>query len=217
MPIPWYYTWSNRFFHEVLQHSMKDSAFCLIPKKIVGLEDSTDYYNEIVSFLENSDSPYIIFSDAEFIVKSDIFKNMQSHIENNEAMVFLKENSLISPTFMLLKVCPEVIDFFKKINNTTNINELLKKEFKGKWTVFDDQLFTCSNLWNMDVQFSIMKPQTSNLGKEMDFAEKIFIMAQHLNLDQYMEYVPENIIPFIYKFQELVYLSHQESRTAGIL
>jgi hypothetical protein len=62
-----------------------------------------------------------------------------------------------------------------------------------------------------------MKPLTSNLGKEYDFAEKIFTMGQHINLDAFMHFVPEEIIQYIYKFQELLYRSHQESRTAGIL
>lgn len=193
---------------------MKDSALCLIP---LSDKSQSGYYNLIIESLEKTTEPYILFSDAEIIVKSDIFKNIQCHIENNEAMVFLKENSVISTSFMLLKVCAEVIEFFKKANDKGNINELVNNELKEKWTTFDDQLFTCSNLWNMDLQFSIMKPQISNLGKEMDFAEKIFIMAQHLNLDSYMEFVPAEIIPFIYKFQEILYLSHQETRTAGIL
>ena len=68
----------------------------------------------------------------------------------------------------------------------------------------------------MKNDFVIMKPLTSNLGKEFDFAEKIFTMGQHLNLDPCMQFVSEEIIQYIYKFQEILYLSHQEVRTAGI-
>jgi hypothetical protein len=48
------------------------------------------------------------------------------------------------------------------------------------------------------------------LGKEFDFAEKIFTMAQHIDLQEYMNLVPEEVTPFIYKIQELLFLSYQE-------
>lgn len=211
MPIPWYYTWSNRFFHEVLQHSMKDSELTL-----VSIERNQNVYSQIVELLEGSHEPYVIYSDSELIVKSDLFKNIKLYIDSDETMVFLEEELQPSLSFMVLKVCPEVITFFKNLNDTISINDAIK-EYKGKWTLFDNQLFTSSTLWNMKNNFSILKPVTSNLGKEFDFAEKIFTMGQHLNLDPYMQFVPEEIIPYIYKFQELLYLSHQESRTAGIL
>jgi hypothetical protein len=212
MPIPWYYTWSNRFFHEVLQDSMKDSAFTLVSIEHVNCLP----YSKIVEALENSDKPYIIYSYSDIIVKSDIFKNLKCHIDAGKTMVFLDDESKPSESFMLLKVCSEVIDFFKKLSETIHIDELIK-EYKGNWGLFDNQNFTSSTVWNMKNEFSIMKIQTSNLGKEFDFAEKIFTIGQHLNLDPYMQYVPEEIIPFIYKFQEILYLSHQEARTAGIL
>ena len=130
-------------------------------------------------------------------------------------MVFLDDESKPCSSLMLLKVCPEVIDFFKNLKEPIRIHELIT-QYTGKWALLDNQLFTTSTIWNMKNEFSIMKPLTSNLGKEFDFAEKIFTMGQHVNLDPYMQYVPEEIIPFIYKFQELLYLSYQESRTAGI-
>ena len=213
MPIPWYYTWSDRFFHEVLQDSMKDSAFTLVSIEQVVY---TREYSELVTLLENSDQSYIVYSNSELIVKSDIFKNLKCHIDADDTMVFLNEEMRPSPSFMLLKVCPQVIDFFKKLNGTIELYDLIK-EYTGKWALFDNQLFTSSTIWNMKNDFSIMKPLTSNLGKEFDFAEKIFTMGQHMNLDPYMQFVPEEIISYIYKFQELLYLSHQDSRTAGNL
>jgi hypothetical protein len=211
MPIPWYYTWSDRFFHEVLQHSMKDSAFTLIP-----LERKGHVYSQIVELLECSQESYIVYSDSELIINSDIFKNINPHINSSQTMVFLEEEQQPSISFMLLKVCPEVINFFKTLNKATPIY-LAIKDYKEKWTLFDNQLFTSSSLWNMKNNFSLMKPLTSNLGKEYDFAEKIFTMGQHINLDAFMHLVPEEIIQCIYKFQELLYRSHQESRTAVIL
>jgi hypothetical protein len=190
---------------------MKDSELTL-----VSIERNQNVYSQIVELLEGSHEPYVIYSDSELIVKSDLFKNIKLYIDSDETMVFLEEELQPSLSFMVLKVCPEVITFFKNLNDTISINDAIK-EYKGKWTLFDNQLFTSSTLWNMKNNFSILKPVTSNLGKEFDFAEKIFTMGQHLNLDPYMQFVPEEIIPYIYKFQELLYLSHQESRTAGIL
>jgi hypothetical protein len=189
---------------------MKDSAFSLIPNNTVLSQ------NLIVNFLENSDQPYIILSDSDLIIKSDVLKNLEPYIHNNIMMAFLQQDSEVSLSFMLLKVCPEVIYFFKNITDIKNINNEIG-EFKGKWKLLDNQQFTCSTTWNMTMDFSIMKPLTSNLGNEFDFAEKIFCAAQHLDIQPYMQHVPEEIIPFIYKFQELLYLSHQEARTAGNL
>jgi hypothetical protein len=207
MPIPWYYTWTDRFFHEILQNSMKDSAFSLISTNAVFSQ------NLIVDSLENSHESYIIWSDSDLIIKFDVLNNLQPYIDSNVMMAFLQEESEPCLSFMLLKVCPEVINFFKNITDIKNINNEIG-EFKGTWKLLDNQTFTCSTTWNMSMDFSIMKPLTSNLGKEFDFAEKIFLIAQHLDVQPYMQYVPENIIPFIYKFQELLYLSHQEAKTA---
>lgn len=211
MPIPWYYTWSDRFFHEVLQHSMKDSAFTLVSIQNVGRLP----YSKIANTLENSDKSHIVYSDSDIIIKSDVYTNLKPHIDSGTTMLFLEDDSKPSSSFMVLKVCPEVIDFFKKLDETTSIHDLIK-EYKGTWALLDKQLFTSSTVWNMKNDFVIMKPLTSNLGKEFDFAEKIFTMGQHLNLDPCMQFVSEEIIQYIYKFQEILYLSHQEVRTAGI-
>ena len=45
--------------------------------------------------------------------------------------------------------------------------------------------------------------------EEFNMAEKIFSTAQHIDIQSYMQYVKEDIIPYIYKFQELLYKSHQ--------
>jgi hypothetical protein len=91
-----------------------------------------------------------------------------------------------------------------------HVNDLILT-YGGKWTKFDSQIFTCSNIWNGSKEFSIMQPLSSCLGKEFDFAEKIFVTAQHIEIEEYMKYVPEDIIPFIYKFQEIIFKSYKES------
>jgi hypothetical protein len=62
-----------------------------------------------------------------------------------------------------------------------------------------------------------MKPLSSSLGKEFDFAEKIFITAQHIDIEEYMKYVDPDIIPYIYKFQEILFKSHQLAKSNAVL
>jgi len=187
---------------------MKEPEFTVKP---VALEE--DFHQKKVDFIiEKLQGPgdYIVFSDVDIIVKSDIFRNLKQHIDNEETMVFLRDGEKLSSSFMLLKVCPEVLEFWNHVKLGISIDELIVS-YTGKWSKLDSQKFTSSNSWNMQQQFCIMKPLTSSLGDEFDFAEKMFCMAQHIELEKYMKYVPENIIPFIYKFQEILYLSHKES------
>jgi len=231
--------WSEkyRFFHELFQNSMKESHFLVKPLHIdQSYFDNNLYQNKgqhswngctlkidlLIEQLEKVDAPYILFTDIDIIAKSDIYTNLKKHIEDEETMVFLQEGKQLNIGFILLKVCPEVIAFWKLVkekmlekpgHDQKYVNDLIA-DYQGKWTRFDNQKFTCSNTWDMTTPFSIMQPLSSCLGKEFDFAEKIFSTAQHLDVQPYMQYVPENIIPYIYKFQELLYLSHQEARTA---
>lgn len=167
----------------------------------------------IYTTLQESQYPYIIVSHGDFIVKSDIFKNLKEHMDTNITMAFLQDEELTS--FILLKVCPQVIEFWKLIEEDADINKIIKG-YKGKWLELDNQVFTTSDIWSMAKPYSVMKLKTSGLGPQMDFAEKIFNAAQNLDIEAFMKYVPEEIIPFIYKFQEILYLSHQEAKSAGI-
>jgi len=235
MPIPWFYMWSEKyqFFHELLQDHMKEHEFTLMPIHIPqSYFDENLYKTEkthpwngctlkidlLIERLETTDAPYILFTDIDIIAKSNIYNNMKRHIENNDTMVFLDEGTHLNIGFILLKVCPDVINFWKKVklamietpgHDQKYVNDLIK-DYKGSWTKFDGQLFTCSNTWNQTAEFSVLQPLSSCLGKEFDFAEKIFTTAQHLDVQAYMKYVPEIMIPFIYKIQELIYLSHKE-------
>ena len=242
MQIPWFYMWSEkyRFFHELFQNSMKETEFVVKPIHIdQSYFDKNLYQTEgkhswngctlkidlLIEQLEKARESYILFTDIDIIPQSDIYNNLKKHIEDEETMVFLQEGGHLNIGFILLKICPEVIAFWKLVKETMielpghdqkYVNNLIA-DYKGKWTRFDNQKFTCSNTWDRTTPFSIMQPLSSCLGKEFDFAEKIFCTAQHLDVQPYMQYVPENIIPYIYKFQELLYLSHQESKTARTL
>jgi hypothetical protein len=206
MPIPWYSTDSERFFHELLKYSMKESEISIIKG-----ESSADF---VYMTLQKSEHPYIIVSHGDLIVKPGIFKNLKSHIDTSVSMAFIQEDGQLSSSFMLLKVCPEVIEFWRTLKEI-HINNAIKG-YTGKWLLLDNQIFTTSDTWNMAKPYSLMKLKTSGLGTQMDFAEKIFNAAQNLDIEPFMKYVPEEIIPFIYKFQEILYLSHQEAKSAGI-
>jgi hypothetical protein len=39
-------------------------------------------------------------------------------------------------------------------------------------------------------------------------------MAQYVDFQEYMQYVPEDVVPFIYKIQELLFLTHKEMKRA---
>ena len=232
MSIPWYYMWSEkyRFFHELFLDTMKEPEFLVTPIHIdQSYFDSNLYKIEgkhswngcslkidlLIDRLETASSSYIIFSDIDIIAKDNIYKNLKVHIDNNDTMVFLQEGSEgnnINIGFILLKVCPEVIEFWKLVK--TKMNEIpghdqeytnnLIKEYKGKWTRFHDQIFTCSNIWKGRIPFSIMQPLSSCLGKEFDFAEKIYSSGQVCDIQKYVQYIPPNIIPYVLKFQELI-------------
>ena len=165
----------------------------------------------VYRILQKSEYPYIIVSYGDLIVKSDIFKNLCPYMEENVTMAFLEDECLTS--FMLLKVCPEVIEFWKLLKG--DIHDAIKA-YAGKWRILDRQAFTSSDTWTMAKPYSVMKLKTSDLGPQMDFAEKIFNVAQKFDIEPFMKYVPEEIIPYIYKYQELLYLSHQEAKSAVI-
>ena len=233
MSVPWYYMWSERyrFFHELFNNTMKEPEFIVNPIHIdQSFFDKNLHQTEgahawngcalkidlLIERLEQSSHPYILFTDIDIIPKNNIYKNLKPHMDNDEDMVFLQEGDQLNIGFILLKVSKDVIDFWKLVkskmvecpgHDQKYVNDLINT-YTGKWAMFDQQIFTCSNIWDGTTEFSIMQPLTSGLGKEFDFAEKIFNTAQHLDVQDYMHYVPEDIIPFIYKFQELLYQSY---------
>ena len=233
--------WSEkyRFFHELFLDSMKEPEFTVCPIHIDQSYFDNNLYQTkgthswngcslkidlLIERLKTATSSYILFTDIDIIAKCDIYKNLKIHIDNEDTMVFLQEGSdegtKFNIGFILLKVCPEVIEFWNlvktKMNETpghdqTYANDLIK-DYKSKWARFDNQNFTCSNIWKGQ-PFSIIQPLSSCLGKEFDFAEKIYFTNQVCNIQDYVKYIPQDIIPFIYKFQELINNYHKAKQT----
>ena len=217
--------------------NMKESEFTLCPIEINQSVFDKELYREegkhswngclikidlLLECLRTSAESYILFTDVDLIVKSDVYKNLKSHMDADQTMVFLEEGEHLNIGFILLKVCPDVIGFWSDVreamiknpgHDQKYVNDMICN-YKGLWTKFDNQIFTCSNIWNGTTEFSVLQPLSSCLGKEFDFAEKIFTAAQHIDVNDYMRYVPEGILPYIYQFQELLFRAHQESSPA---
>jgi hypothetical protein len=237
MQIPWYYMWSEnyRFFHEIVKDSMKEPEFELRPieiaqscfdKELYKVEGKHHWEGSFIKIdllidrlkeaIEQSE-PYILFTDVDLVVKPGVYQGLKTYIDDGYEMVFLKEGEQLNIGFILLRTSQHVIDFWKGIrkmmeekegHDQAYVNQAIHA-FTGKYTTFDDQIFTCSNTWNCTTEFAIMQVLCSCLGKEFNMAEKIFSTAQHIDIQSYMQYVKEDIIPYIYKFQELLYKSHQ--------
>jgi hypothetical protein len=236
--------WSDnyKFFRELLKDSIKETEFTIkelyIPQEKFDAElykfeekhfweGSLIKVDAIIKSLneakDNSDT-YILFTDIDIVVKNPIYSILKKYIDENYDMVFFKEDPQLNTGFMLLRVSDEVLTFWLMVREKMNgggidqvyVNELIQ-HFPGRYSTFNEHLFTCNTTWNYSTNFLIMQLSCSSLGKEFNMAEKIFNAAQYTNVENYMQYVPEEIIPYIYKFQELLYLSHQEAKTAGIL
>ena len=200
MSIPWYYFWSEPFFNATMTHAIKGYDMKPILFYFNRLEQKS---GSIVSALKTSTSPFIIVSDSDLIVKPSI-ENVVSTMTYD--MIFMNgPDNKPQSGFMQLRVCSDVIEFWESV---VTLEESLP-DFKGTWSTFSNTIIT-SDIWDKTSDFSILQIIPSDLGKEFDFAEKIFTMAQHIDLQEYMKLVPEEVIPFIYKIQELLFLSYQE-------
>jgi hypothetical protein len=234
--------WSQKyaFFHHMLQDEMKDSGLKLEPIFIdQSVFDENLYKAEghawmgccikidlLIAALKDAEvkkNPYILFTDVDLVVKPGIYDKLQAYTEAGTSMVFLKEGEHLNIGFILLKVCSDVLNFWELVkakmvespkHDQTYVNELIG-EYPGIWSTFDRQTFTCTNVWDGKTPFVVMQPLSSCLGKEFDFAEKIFYAAQYTNVEPYMKYVPEDIVPFIYRFQEILVRSHQQAKAAS--
>jgi len=237
--IPWYYMWSQKyeFFHRILQDNMKEPNLKLEPIFIdQSAFDSSLYQREghpwlgstlkvdtIIRVLKESKDTYILFTDIDIIVKPGIYDRLKIYMGSDISMVFLKEGEHLNIGYMLLKVCPDVLAFWelvraKVIDDPSVLDQRyvldLAAEFPGRYTTFDNQEFACTNTWLGKTPFLVMQILSSCLGKEYDFPEKIFHTAQNMDVQAYMKYVPEYVVPFIYKYQELLMRSHKEAKTA---
>lgn len=228
-----------RVFKEILQDSVKEPfelIFCDIQQGRFNSElyksqkvipDSNPWNNSririesiLISFYESKESDYILFTDIDILVRPGLHDALKPYMQDGYDMVFSKKNDgTLGLNFMLLKISEVVKDFWSNIHTQMqNVEDLDReflnksiKNFQGKYTTFDEQLFTTPTRWNQKADYIMMHMDCSQLGKELNMAEKLFNMAQHIVLEPYMQYVKEDIIPYIYEFQELLYKSHQEA------
>jgi len=202
MSIPWFYVWSEQVFNKVIQ----DTLTTYNPRPIRSNPSSlSDTAKIIVECFSETTAPYIVFSVSDIIVKP----NFSSEIVGLEHdMVFLEgPNGECQTGLMYLKKSSDVIEFWKSV---TILEESLSS-FKGSWGKFSKKCLTTDN-WDRTSEFNFLQLVSNNNGKEFDFAEKIFTMAQYIDFQSYMQYVPEDIVPFIYKIQELLFLTHKEMK-----
>ena len=183
-----------------------------------------DLLIERLKMAEVSKTPYIIFSDIDILVKPGVYEKLQPHMDKGVSMAFLKEGEHLNIGFILLKVCPEVLAFWELVkarmvenpqHDQKYVNEMIG-EYPGTWTTLYKKDFVCSNEWDGCSPYVVYQPLCSNLGKEFNVAEKLFYTAQMgVDMDPYMKYVPADIVPYIYKFQEIVAASHKRRAEAA--
>jgi hypothetical protein len=245
--IGWHYMWSQdyAFFHNYLQDSIKESEFVLKPTFIdqsvfdrglytIKTEDrantnawqgcliKVDYLIDLLKTTakESPLQTHIFFTDADIIVKPGIYNILKPYIDAGTSMTFLKEGGHLNIGCMLLKVCPEVVEFWelvkaKVIENPKHldqgyVNDMIA-EYSGTWLAFDKSHMVCSNEYKGNPDCLLLQILSSNIGKEFHVAEKLFFAAQlGVDMEKYMKYVPEHIIPYIYKFQDML-AKHRKS------
>jgi len=226
-----------RVFKEILQDSVKEPFEFIsidIPQGRLNSElyksqkvipDSKPWNNSririesiLLSLYESRESQYLLFTDVDILVRPGLHDALKPYMQDGYEMVFSKkDDGILGLNFMLLKISEVVKEFWSDIHTQMqNVEGLDRdfvnksiKNFQGKYTTFDEQVFTTPTRWNQKAEYIMMHMDCSQLGKELNMAEKLFNMAQHIVLEPYMQYVNEDIIPYIYEFQELLYKSHQ--------
>ena len=210
MPIPWVYTWSEPVFDKIMQGTLKEFDLRPIKSDISTLKERASL---IVNTLNKSSEPAIIFSISDLIVKPEFLSELS---DIKDEMVFIEgPNSELQTELLYLKNNTDVLEFWNTVT-TSDITKLTEaiKGFKGKWSKFSKKCQT-TDTWNKISEFNILVLISSGFGKEFDFAEKLFTMAQHIELQPYMQDVPEDVIPFIYKIQELMFLTHKQMKKSS--
>jgi hypothetical protein len=185
--------------------------------------------NSLVECAAKGDQ-YLLFTDIDIIVKPGVYDAMKPYIEGDNDMIFFKEGSNTNIGFILLKVSESVITFWKTIRammiekeglDQVYIHQMLDS-YPGKWTHFDNQIFAFTNTWDGFKPFVIMQLSCSRIGadegleKEFNMAERVFLAAQHMEIESYMKYVTLDVIPFIYRFQEIYIRSHQQAKNDAV-
>ena len=184
-----------------------------------------DYFIDILkSASENiKEEPYIFFTDADIVVKPGIYNVLKEYMDRGDSMVFLKEGGANSANIgaILFKVSPEVIEFCEIVRarglddpnksvrlDQDYVNDVLR-EYHGTWSLFKNSELCCSNEYKGNKDCALVQILSSNIAKEFHVAEKLFFTAQlGVEMGKYMQYVPEHIKIYIYKFQDLLAKSH---------
>ena len=234
--------WSKnyQFFHELLKDTMKEPQLTLKPielpqsrfdSELYKKEGEHSWFGSVIKIdlllgsldeAARASQSYILFTDVDIVVKPGIYESLKPYMDDRYDMVFLKEGSTLNIGFLLLRVCDETIFFWKDIRKAMVANpghdqKYVNQEiqsFKGIYTTFDEQVFTCSNTWNKHTDFKVLQCLCSNISKEFNMAEKIFSAAQITDVQPYMEYVSDTTKEHIYKFQNMIYHSYQEAKMA---
>lgn len=205
MSTPWFYTASEPVFRMVMQDTVKGFDLKEIQSEVSSFKEKAEF---IVASLKTTSEPYIVFSFSDAIVK-DTFSDELSQMKDD--MIFLEgSKGELQMHLLYLKNSPRVLEFWNSLTDTTLEDNL--KGFKGPWSKFSKKCLT-TDIWDKIAEFDILVLIPSGFGKEFDFAEKIFRMAQYVDFQEYMQYVPENIVPFIYKIQELLFLTHKQMKS----
>ena len=210
MPIPWFYTWSEPVFDKIMQGTLKEFDLRPIKSDISTFKERASL---IVNTLNKSSEPAIIFSISDLIVKPEFMSEVS---DIKDEMVFIEgPNSELQTELLYLKNNTDVLEFWNTVatSDITKLTEAIKG-FKGKWSKFSKKCQT-TDTWNKISEFNILVLISSGFGKEFDFAEKLFTIAQHIELQPYMQDVPEDVIPFIYKIQELMFLTHKQMKKSS--
>ena len=208
--IPWFYIWSDQVFDKIMQDTVKGFDLNSIQSEVSSLKERAEL---IVKCLKETSEPQIVFSVSDLIVKPGFLSEVSKITDD---MVFIaavqNKKETVATDIIYLKNTSDVIDFWSTLasSDTPSLEESLST-FKGKYSKFSDKCVS-SNTWDKRTEFNVLQLISSGFGKEFDFAEKVFTMAQHIELQPFMEYVPEDIIPFIYKIQELLFLTHKEMK-----
>jgi hypothetical protein len=168
--------------------------------------------NAVIESLEKATTDYIIFSDIDIVVKPGVYGVLKTYMDNEYDMVYLAEGTWCNIGFMLMRTNGKALEFWKSVRSAMEaemdldqkyVNKLIET-FDGRWGKFELKDMICMNEWDGESPFKILQLLCSNLSKEYNMAEKIFYMAQQMELNEYMQYLDEDILPYIYGFQEIL-------------
>lgn len=164
----------------------------------------------VIESLEKADSEYILFSDIDILIQPGIYQTCKKYMDEQYDMVYLREGDICNIGFMLLRTNGEALAFWKNVRTSMEaemdldqkyVNKLIQS-FAGKWTWFDTGDMLCYNEWNGQSHYKVVQLLCSNRGKEFNMAEKVVYMSKHMELSNYMQYLSEDVLSYVYSFQD---------------